>query len=529
MKKKIRFMAMLMAVVVLAAGCGGGKSSGSSEGASAKTTSGSTGEGSVSMTARENSPEGSPADASSQDYVKLKMIGYTNGASTNEDVDAVTQAINEHIKPLINAEIEWEILNVGVYNEQINLLLAGDEQADIIIPPASLSTYAAQGALLPLDDLLAQYGQGIIEVMGMDNLNACSYQGQIYAVPTNRDLAKGYAFYYREDWNEQYDLGLENAGNLDDLEAAFAKLLAQDPSKVAVFKNGTSPLTSVYQDWDPLGEGYGVLQNQGDNLKVVNLYETEQYKDFVTRMYNWQQAGYIYKEAATSTISEKDGLTSGTYLGLFANYKPGIDNNYEQNFGMKMGVAHLVDPYATTSTIASIKMAIPRNTVNAERTMQFLNLMYTDPQVVNLLHYGIEGREYVFSDKEKGIITYPEGVDATNKPMDNTLGWMYGNQLISYVWEGKPADVWAQTDEFNKSAKRSLAAGFVFDSTDVLNEVTYCSNVVEKYAKALESGTLDPETGLAEFNRELEGAGINTIIEKKQEQLDAWAKANKIS
>ena len=54
------------------------------------------------------------------------------------------------------------------------------------------------------------------------------------------------------------------------------------------------------------------------------------------------------------------------------------------------------------------------------------------------------------------------------------------------------------------------------------NVITACTNVVNKYHKALVCGALDPETTLPQFNSELKDAGIDAIIEEKQAQLDAW-------
>lgn len=486
----------------------------------AKETKGASENDSVLETAQAASDE--------QESVTLKIMGMTLGGSTNEDVGLVTEAINEYVKPKINAEIEWEIINYGSYDQQLNLVLAGSEQVDIVLPDENLQAYAAQGALLPLDELLEQYGQGIVDVMGMDILRSCSYNGQIYAVPTNHDLARGYTYYYRKDMNEQYGLGLENAKTLDDLEEAFAKLKEQDPSKTAVFKNSTSALiTNDFPDWDALGGNtFGVLMDRGQgDLTVENLYETEHYKELVERMHRWYQEGYIFREATTSSTSEKDALNTGNFLGMFANNKPGSDTRYKMNIGLDLGMVHVVEPYATTETVTLVTMAIPRNTADPERAMQFLNLMYTDPVVANYFAYGIEGEHYVFVDEENGIIDFPEGVDASNKKIDQ-LGWMYGNQLLTWVWNGDPADQWERMEEFNDSALRSRALGFVFDVTDVQNELTYCNNVVEKYAKGLECGELDPEKVLPAFISELKDAGIDRIIAEKQAQLDAWAQEN---
>ena len=57
------------------------------------------------------------------------------------------------------------------------------------------------------------------------------------------------------------------------------------------------------------------------------------------------------------------------------------------------------------------------------------------------------------------------------------------------------ADLWEQLGEFNKNAQPSPAKGFVWDNAEVLNEVTACNNVVEKYRAGLSDRMLGfPET-----------------------------------
>ena len=70
-------------------------------------------------------------------------------------------------------------------------------------------------------------------------------------------------------------------------------------------------------------------------------------------------------------------------------------------------------------------------------------------------------------------------------------------------------------DRFNANAPASVAKGFVWDNADVINEVTSCTNVLNKYVKALQSGALNPETDLGKFNQELRDAGLDTIIQDK--------------
>ena len=45
------------------------------------------------------------------------------------------------------------------------------------------------------------------------------------------------------------------------------------------------------------GNNFGVLLGNSDELKVVNLFETDEYMNFCKRVYNWNQLGYISKDA----------------------------------------------------------------------------------------------------------------------------------------------------------------------------------------------------------------------------------------
>lgn len=89
---------------------------------------------------------------------------------------------------------------------------------------------------------------------------------------------------------------------------------------------------------------------------------------------------------------------------------------------------------------------------------------------------------------------------------------------------GAEKDLGKKMTEFNKSARKSIAMGFTFDNTSVVNEVTACTNVLKQYAYGLEVGAVDIEKVLPEFQKALKDAGIEKIIAEKQKQLDEWLK-----
>lgn len=52
--------------------------------------------------------------------------------------------------------------------------------------------------------------------------------------------------------------------------------------------NSATPDTK-YEMNDTLTDGFGVLMDHGQDTTVVDYYETDEYKEFVETMYDWQQ------------------------------------------------------------------------------------------------------------------------------------------------------------------------------------------------------------------------------------------------
>lgn len=64
--------------------------------------------------------------------------------------------------------------------------------------------------------------------------------------------------------------------------------------------------------WGTLAKG--VLMKEKPQ-KAVNLFETEEFYEFICQMRDWYEAGYIYPEAATTRVSLEDALANGEISG----------------------------------------------------------------------------------------------------------------------------------------------------------------------------------------------------------------------
>jgi putative aldouronate transport system substrate-binding protein len=445
-------------------------------------------------------------------------------AGTTPDVGLVQDAINEYIKPM-GLELEFAIMD-WTFTQTINLMVSGGEKLDLIpVWGTDLSNDIAQGKLLPLTPYLDTVMAGTADVM-KDYLIATTFKGDVYGIPTLRDMAAAYGICMSKDIMDKYGYKIEDIKNPADLEAMFTVIAPQEPDMYMFYTQGSGNdiIEQMLHDWDPLGnDAYGVLMNYGQDepLTVVNLFDTPEYEERARLLRKWYLNGWIVPDATTNPQGGTTQVGAKKLFGFASNLKPGFDAQSTLGAGgVKMVQSSFTPQLSHTQYIALLNWCIPVTCKNPEKTAQFLNLLFTDPVVFNLVNWGIEGKHYVKMNDR--IITYPEGVTAETTGYNMNLTWFYGNSLIGYMWEGNAADVNDQMREFNRTAIFSKATGFTFDTAPVRNAITSVTNVVNEYRLAMGAGMLDVDEHLPKFRAALKAAGMDEIIAEKQRQLDAW-------
>ena len=136
---------------------------------------------------------------------------------------------------------------------------------------------------------------------------------------------------------------------------------------------------------DTLTDGFGVLMNHGQETTVENYYATEEYKDFVTTMYDWQQKGYLSKDAATSTEGVENQVKAGSAFSYFSPTKPGYDTRAKLLCGYDMEIVPLSEPWAGTAQISYLTYGISSSCTDKDKAMQCLDYLYGNKEVLNLL------------------------------------------------------------------------------------------------------------------------------------------------
>lgn len=486
----------------------------------------------VSMTACGNSEAGGSKDSAKNNgngdepYTVTMVL---NG-STQPDEERIEQKINEILEPELNANLDIVVLPWASASQQLQLMLSGDEKIDVFYTQATNAVqYMNAGQIIDMSELIDKYGTNIKQIYGEDIAKINQIEGFVYGVPNQIERGSIPAVFMRKDLVEKYNIDTSQIKEPKDLESVFETVKAGEPDMTMLYSinDGDTPVTRLFRGDNLSDNNYlGVLMDQTNSTKLENFFATDWFKDTTTMLYNWYQKGYISQDAGTNTENWRTVCKAGNLFSLFFAYHPGTPVEFESSTGYDFEIVPFYnEPIINSSSYNGVTFSIAQNSENPEKTMEVLDYIYGSSEIMNLLNWGEQDKDYVIEDADNGIINFPEGITSDNAGYNLNLGWELPNQFIAYKWTGSDPKLWKKMEEFNSSAKSSKAVGFLFDSSNYSSEIAALSNIVKQYSGALYSGSGDPDELIPELLEALDDAGINEVIQAKQEQLDAFLAA----
>ena len=291
---------------------------------------------------------------------------------------------------------------------------------------------------------------------------------------------------------------------------------------------------------------YGTVLYIAPESKYTSAGDIEKaYNSSETRYVNISEAVYMVcttdgKHTATGVITAVSGtgytvettsgellMKAGNLFSFLTYYKP---NTTVEKLA-QTGYETLVIPISkegikSNASISSLVYSLANAAQDKVKAAQFMNFAYTNGDFNDLINWGVEGEDWI--EDENGQAAYPAGIDANNVATHNDYGWGLPNQFVAHAWAGNPIDIWDQYRDYNEAMKKSIAYGFSFDSTVVTDQVAQCTSVESEFNKSIIFGAVsDIDQSIADFHEKLYAAGLQDIIDAKQEQLDAWLANNK--
>jgi len=447
------------------------------------------------------------------------------------DLQLVQDEINQYILDKINVQIELELINATDLMNVYTLKASSNEKLDLIhvIPVTNtLMPLVTSNMITPMDDLVAEWGQGISDVLG-DAIKVGMLNNKLYTLPQNNaTIATFAALWFNTELLKKYGLEdeIRNVKTITDIEPMLTLMKENEPSIIPYSsENPSMGYTNVIKEvlYDKLGNGYGSIEiGSDDTYKVVNYYESEDFMRKCKLMRDWYVKGYISKDTLTSQETGFDMLKAGKVFCMIGIASP-IDENTLDNPNSESDVRILwkLEDYQallTTTDYSHDGWAISSSCERPDKAMQFLNLMYTDSTLSTLMQRGIEGQHYTVTADNYAELNREGGYW-------HILGQI-GNPRLMLPLVDSGADYWERIEIAEKETIFSPAFGFMFDSSNYANELAACEAVYAEYYSVIECGAVDPEVEIPKFLEKLKAAGIDTLIAAKQEQLDAWVAAN---
>lgn len=430
-----------------------------------------------------------------------------------EDFELVAQSADKMIEEKIGIHVNF--IPVLPMTQKKERAIAEKEGTIIDVT----SKLAGDFVYRELDDLLPLYGQDILKIASPKEIENTMKNGHLYELPSKADCAASAGIAFRKDILDEYEIDLKGIQTVEEIDQIFAFLNEKEPDLTV-----TSPLWTQkgfllrYYFFDSLPNTiFDISPGSG---AVRNPFETEEYFAWISMFRKWYQLGYLPEELPLQNIKGSEMVKAGKLISYFCACKPGIEWEESVSSGQEMVIIPLLEPCITNSSVRISPWGITQECEHPEEAMKFLNLLYSDAELVNLLTYGLEGIHYQVLDN--GMIDFAEGVTADTSGYHPNMGWSFPNQTLSYIWNGNDPDLWEKTREFQDNAKTAEATGFWFDDTKVSEQNRKLNEIAKEYTYGLETGMLDPEIYLPQMLSEMEEAGSQDVKEEIERQYQKW-------
>ena len=458
--------------------------------------------------------------------------------------EGVEAAINAYIEPLINAHVSFHLVpwDPAWTAEAIGALMA-DEKIDLIFT-ADWEGYVQEildQKIQPLDSLIDDYAPGIRtgeNCLSEDFLNGVRYQNYIYGIPTNKELCVPTGFIINKTAAAEigWDVTADDPSikTTEDLEPWLEKYKAKYPDKYPyLMEKGRWSDEPWVTDWIGV-EGNAIAmkmarQEDGEfDETIYSIYETKEQEEHIRLMYRWAQAGYIDPNAASGDFNYNQIFGSGDFLVFTQPLKGNgiksvemMEANRVEGADFECVEIVMQPKYKVTTQAGGSMFAVPYSSKRPKVAMQYLELMHTDPILVNLMLYGAENVNY-----RQVNDTQVEKVDDAHWWYGMHGGaWTVGNTKLQYVLTSEDPTKNALLQEYANDAAATVSYGFRFDKRVAPRLLEDVGAVVKEYSIPLLVGAVDPDDpdrGIEAMRKSLKDAGMDELVQVVKTQYAEW-------
>lgn len=462
-------------------------------------------------------------------------IALMSNIQNEEAMKRVVDAANAITEKNCGVHADITFYSFGDYMAQIGLLMAAGEPVDVVglsFGPASFTSLTSAGQLMDITDLLQAEGKETYDMMA-DYIMADSINGRIFAVPPYRNYSSSLYIIMRTDILEELGL-LEKAQNMkswseyEEIMAEVGEKTSLSPvcagsNQVIMTTVGDIFSEDAFADtiqFDNLGDSLRLIDNEDGHITLLPLNENK--KKEYTMVKKWYDNGWINKDSIVNTNDSQDTLMkNGIVFSSIQVSEIGVETSKQQLVNYPVTCVEIVKDMLTSTSVNKFGCGIPIKSDDPEAAMRWINEFYTNPDMENLLTFGVEGYDYVVKD---GEAVYPDGVDATSVGFHNS-DFVVGNYFNCLPWEGSGADFRERSFANLKEAEISPYLGFAVDQSELANTMSALNAIDDEFRGQLCGGMWTEEI-YDRYLSQLNAAEVDNYLKTYEDQLSAWVAAS---
>lgn len=544
MKKGKKFLSLLLAgaMTVSLAACGSDDTTATtpadtpaSDSADAGSDAGT--DAGTDAEAESEAPEAAAIDTSE----RVDLVFYVMGDAPTDE-QAVEDALNEKLLEKANATIDFQFSTWTDFQQKYSLeITSGSADLIYIANWLNYGQLATSGAFLELGDLLDTYAPELKELVGENQLNMCSVDGEIYAVPNAWPEYVCNGFKYREDLRKEYDLPVPNS--IENAEAYFLGIQENMPNQgilTVTTEESQGTQTAFDAAWVlnfkypwvyTNGLSYGLAADTDSPSEVYDYWFSDDFVDDMNLMKKWADYGFWSKSALSDTndsesfktglcVAELAGQNPNKYITAINDFKDGGQGWEAAYIAYGETTGSIYPGHATQNGTAVV-----RGCKNPERAIYVLQLLMCDQELNDLVSYGIKGTHYDLD--EDGF--YVNLSDTFNYEGFNTWNLRNGEYKLLQPTDVVLNELFDKYEDLGSKTKypnTDIYSGFTENYDSYSAERTAVINVMRQYLAPLQAGLVsDVDAAVEEFRTKVKDAGLDTVRESYTEQWKAYCEA----
>ena len=440
-------------------------------------------------------------------------LNYYTIGEPDPDLVQVNEALNRILLSRYGFQVNYQKIGWNEYEKYLSALIHTNQPFDIAFTwTDQYQTYARSGVWLDLTPYLQTDGRDMYAAVHEKFWKGVRIDGKILGVPTNKELAVPLQFVFCRELVEKYSIDVSKYRTFHSLLPLLTMIAENEPEYIPLYLD-----SSFYDLMSTLGYEYItealplVIASGDETCTVVNGFENEDVRSLLRTMRRYYTSGFTNQDACIrSSYARFRG--EKVFLRL-ASGGPDTDASLGSSFGYEVIALQAAKAVATTASTRAAVMAVNARSEHPREAVQFLNALNTDPEIRNLLNYGIEGVHYTLTEDGQ-VHSISDGYQG--------VSYTQGNWFILKTREGENRNRWEVFEAFNNAAQESRLLGFMADYTAYTDMFEEVSGIYKKYYSALITGTVDPDVYVPQMNRELQAAGIEILQKELQSQIDHW-------